>query len=110
MMAMPGTSKVAVSLKDQNVVVLGIHVWDTKENFDTWLPDRGKEFPGIVFLRDPTGKESAKGIAKKLYSVSGIPTQYVIDAKGIIQASFVGAEDTTKPLEDAIKKAQQLSN
>jgi thiol-disulfide isomerase/thioredoxin len=107
MMAMPGTSKVAVAMKDKNVVVLGINVWDEKDKFDAWIPERGKEFPGVVFLRDPAGKDSKNGIAKKLFQVSGIPTQYVIDAKGVIRASLVGAEDSTKPLEDAIKKAQK---
>jgi thiol-disulfide isomerase/thioredoxin len=107
MMAMPGTSKVAVALKNKNVVVLGINVWDEKEKFDAWVPKDGKEFPGVVFLRDPAGRDTKNSIAKKLFNVSGIPTQYVIDAKGIIRASFVGAEDSTEPLEDAIKKAQK---
>jgi thiol-disulfide isomerase/thioredoxin/outer membrane lipoprotein-sorting protein len=108
MMAMPGTNKIGRELKDKNVVVLGINVWDEKEDFDAWLSDKGKEFPSIVFLRDPAPRaESARGIASKLYNVSGIPTQYVIDAKGIVRASLVGADETTKPLEDAIKKASE---
>jgi thiol-disulfide isomerase/thioredoxin len=108
MMAMPGTNKVAQQLKDKNVVVLGVNVWDEKEKFDAWLPEKGKAFGAIVFLRDPTPRnETANSIASKLYNVSGIPTQYVIDARGVIRASFVGADETTKPLEDAIKKASK---
>ena len=108
MMAMPGTNRVAKHLKDQNVVVLGINVWDEKAKFDAWLPEKGKEFPAIVFLRDPALRtDSAGGIATKLYRVSGIPTQYVIDASGIVRASLVGADETTAPLEAAIRAARK---
>lgn len=109
MMAMPGTNTVAQKFKGKNVVVLGVNVWDEKAQFDAWLPKKSKEFGSIVFLRDPTpNSQSENGIAQKLYKVSGIPTQYVIGPSGKIVASFVGADESTKPLEIAIARARQL--
>ncbi len=103
MQSLPGTNKVAKAYKDKGVVVLAINVWDDPANFKEWVP-KHLEYDSILFALDPNGQK--EDIAKTLYKVSGIPTQYVIDAKGIIRASFLGAgpeEELEKAIQGALK-------
>jgi len=44
-------------------------------------------------------------ISGKLFHVSGIPTQVVLDKDGIVRASFVGYGGPTEDLEKAIHAA-----
>jgi thiol-disulfide isomerase/thioredoxin/outer membrane lipoprotein-sorting protein len=104
MESMPHTNKVARKFKGGNVVTLAVNVWDEKDAFDSWIPAH-KEYDSLVFLRDPGGRD--KSFADSLYKVSGIPTQYVIDAKGIVRSSEVGFGGENDVLEKAILAAQQ---
>lgn len=103
MSALPGTNKVAKAYKDKGVVVLAVNVWDEPGNFKEWVP-KHTEYDSILFLLDPNGQK--EDIAKTSYKVTGIPTQYVIDARGIIRASFVGA-GAEEDLEKAVQAAQK---
>ena len=101
-MSMPHLEKVYSQVKDKNVAVLGVCVWDDKAAYDKWVTDKKGtyDFPTAF---DPAGR-GPSSIASKLYHVSGIPTQYVIDKDGNIAASTVGYDENGHELEDALKR------
>ncbi len=101
-MSMPHLEKVYQQVKDKNVAVLGVCVFDDKAAYDKWVTDKKGtyDFPTAF---DPAGR-GRNSIASKLYHVSGIPTQYVIDKDGKIVASTVGYDEKGTELEDALKK------
>ena len=101
-MSMPHLEKVYQAVKGQNVAVLGVCVWDEKPAYDKWVTDKKGtyDFPTAF---DPAGR-GKDSIASKLYHVSGIPTQYVIDKGGNIAASTVGYDEKGTALEDALKR------
>jgi hypothetical protein len=90
-------------VKDQDVVVLGVCVWDNKDAYMKWVPDNQSKYT-FQFAFDPAGNDSAKSIASKLFGVSGIPTTYIIDRNGNVADSVVGFDDGDTRLEDALKK------
>jgi thiol-disulfide isomerase/thioredoxin len=92
--SMPETNAVAKKYAGRGLVVLGVNVWDEPDAFKSWLPQNAR-YDAIRFLLDPNGK-NGKDVAKNLYNVSGIPTQYVIDKQGVIRASFRGAPPRAK--------------
>ncbi len=98
--AMPHLEKVYQQVKDKNVAILGVCVFDDKAAYDKWVTDKKGtyDFPTAF---DPAGR-GKNSIASKLYHVSGIPTQYVIDKNGNIAASTVGEGGTF--LEAALNK------
>ena len=101
-MSMPHLEKVYQQVKDKNVAVLGVCVWDEKPAYDKWIVDKKGtyDFPTAF---DPAGR-GANSIASSLYHVSGIPTQYVIDKDGNIAASTVGYDEGGTLLETALNK------
>ncbi len=105
MMAMPNTNKAARAFKDKDVVILGVNVSDDKEKCMNWIKENQKTYESMIFAYDPTSGEGKEDISGKLYGVSGIPTQFVIDRKGVIRASFVGFDEDEKPLRAAIEAA-----
>jgi thiol-disulfide isomerase/thioredoxin len=89
--SMPHLEHVYQQVKAKNVVVLAVCVWDDKAAYDKWLPVHiGKDYNFPVAF-DPAGR-GPKSIARNLYKVTGIPTQYVIDKDGKVAASGVGYE------------------
>lgn len=101
-MSMPYLEKVYEQVKDQGVAVLGVCVWDQKPAYTTWLAEKkgAYSFPTAF---DPAGR-GPDSIAHKLYNVSGIPTQYIIDKDGNVAASLVGFEPNDHRLEAALGK------
>ena len=100
--SMPHLEKVYQAVKDKNVAVLGVCVWDQKPEYDKWVAAKKGTY-NFPTAFDPAGR-GAKSIASGLYHVSGIPTQYVIDKNGNIAASMVGYDEAGTVLEDALKK------
>ncbi|HEY3329816.1 MAG TPA: redoxin domain-containing protein [Capsulimonadaceae bacterium] len=100
--SMPVTNAVAQKYAAKPVTVLAINVWDNQKAFVAWLP-KHKKLSAMTFLIDPT--EGDDSVASKLYNVSGIPTQYVIDPAGKIAWSGVGFDPSPKKLEKAIDAA-----
>jgi thiol-disulfide isomerase/thioredoxin len=96
---LPDTNAVAREFKSKNVEGLAINVWDTPDAFQQWLPQH-KQDSALKFVidRNNNGRH-----VTDLYHVSGIPTQYVIDKRGRVSASFVAAEK--EDLEHALKVA-----
>lgn len=101
--SMPHTTEMAKKYADKNVVVLAVNVWDTPAAFQAWLPMHPEYVP-LHFVIDPNPDKS-KSVASAFYSVSGIPTQYVIGPNGKIEKSIVGYDPKDTQLEDALKTA-----
>lgn len=104
MAAMPHLEEIyKKSTQRDDLVVLAVCVWDSKDAFDEWVP-KNKDKYTIPFVFDPAGRDSAKSIAGSLYKVSGIPTKYVIDKEGKVLGSFVGYSEKDTGVEDALAK------
>lgn len=101
---MPHMEKLHKKLGPQGLVVLGVCVWDTKQKFDGWQKNPEVK-TSYLKVFDPAGRGS-ENIAKKLYSVSGIPTFYLIDRAGKILYSGVGSGPKTESgLNQALAQA-----
>lgn len=100
--SLPKTNALAAKYTKKGVVFLGVNVWDEKKAFHSWLPDH-KSFSSIKFAIDTRGQ--GQDVATKLYNVSGIPTQYVIDRRGRIVESIVGYSEDESELKSGIDRA-----
>jgi thiol-disulfide isomerase/thioredoxin len=101
--SMPHNQEVAKKLQSEGLPVALLAVANSEERgtFLTWVQEH-KELDAITFAHaDPKTDD----IAGKLYSVTGIPAQFVIDAKGMICASFVGYGGPSDHLEKAVRTA-----
>jgi thiol-disulfide isomerase/thioredoxin len=101
--SMPHIERVYQAVKDKDVVVLGLCVSDEKAAYEKWMPEHTDKYH-FKFAYDPAGR-SAKNISGMLYSVSGIPTTYIIDKDGKVADAIVGyGGETDKRVEAALKK------
>ncbi|HVK04405.1 MAG TPA: TlpA disulfide reductase family protein [Armatimonadaceae bacterium] len=100
--SMPHLEKVYQQVKDKGVTVLAVCVWDEKDAYTKWLAGPGKAytFPTVF---DPAGRAEGN-IAKSLYKVEGIPTQYIIGKDGKIAGGTVGFNPADSFLETALGK------
>jgi|SRR5579862_8235785 len=101
--SMPHTQMVVKKLTDQGIPIVALAVDDGEPTsaFDRWVSDNQTKYPNLMFVySDPKA-----GVSSKLYQVSGIPTQFIVDGHGIIRSSFVGYAGPTDDLEDAIRTA-----
>jgi thiol-disulfide isomerase/thioredoxin len=93
--SMPGLEKIHQQVKSKGVVVLSLNTWDKQEDFVSWVKENSGTKYHFDFVRDPAEGDRAAiraaSIAKRLYMVPGIPTMYVIDRKGNITGSALGA-------------------
>jgi thiol-disulfide isomerase/thioredoxin len=101
--SMPHLEKIYKAIKQQDVVVLGVCVWDEKEEYEKWVP-ANKEKYTFTFAFDPAGRKP-ENVAQKLYQVTGIPTTYVIGKDGKVVEAIVGYSDGDTRIEAALKKA-----
>ncbi len=101
--SMPHLEKVYQEVKDKNVAVLGLCVWDQKAAYDKWVTQNIGTKYNFPVAFDPAGHGKGS-IAGDLYGVSGIPTQYVIDKNGNVAASAVGYDEGSMVLETALGK------
>jgi thiol-disulfide isomerase/thioredoxin len=103
MASMPHTQAVIHKLKVAGVPVVLLAVDDGEEKpaFDAWVKERGVKLSALTFVHIPPKEE----VSGKLFQVTGIPTQYVLDKNGVIRASFVGYGGPTNDLEQAIRAA-----
>ncbi len=100
--SMPHIEKVNKLVKGQDVIVLGVCVWDEKDAYKEWVPKNQDKYT-FQFAFDPAGR-GANSIAGKLFNVSGIPTTYIIDKNGNVADSIVGFDEGDTRLEEALKK------
>jgi thiol-disulfide isomerase/thioredoxin len=101
--SMPHLNSVYQQVKDKDVVVLALCVWDTKPEYDKWVAAK-KDAYSFPTAYDPAGR-GEKSVSGSLYKVSGIPTQYIIDKDGKVAATTVGYSEGSHSLEDALKSA-----
>ena len=101
--SMPHLEKVYQQVKDKNVAVLGVCVWDEKALYDKWVTQNVGTKYNFPVAFDPAGR-GKNSIAGGLYKVTGIPTQYVIDKDGKVAATTVGYEDGDSRLEANLSK------
>ena len=101
--SMPHIESVYKIVKDQDIVVLGICVWDDKKAYEEWVPKNQDKY-SFQFAFDPAARDNAKSIASKLFNVSGIPTTYIINKDGNVADAIVGYEDKDTRVEESLKK------
>jgi hypothetical protein len=100
---MPHAQRVAAATKSQGVVVFAACTSDARSKFEEWLKTNRATYPDIVFAHDPEASGPDRA-SKKLYGVSGIPTQFVIGRDGKVTAVFVGYGEGDTRLEDELKR------
>ncbi|BDI32005.1 hypothetical protein CCAX7_40560 [Capsulimonas corticalis] len=102
--AMPHLEKIYQQVKTKDVVILAVCVWDKKPDYEKWVTKNIGSKYNFPVAFDPAGTTDGASIAGKLYQVSGIPTQFVIDKDGKIAAVSVGYDESKHVLEDALGK------
>jgi peroxiredoxin len=102
--SMPHTQEVAAHYKDQGVVVLASCTSDTRAKFDAWVKRNQTQYPDILFSHDPEERGSNRA-SHKLYGVSGIPQQFIIDREGKIVALVTGYMKGEALLDAALAQA-----
>ncbi|MEP6755911.1 MAG: redoxin domain-containing protein [Chthonomonadales bacterium] len=100
--SMPHIEQVYRGTKGQDIVVLGLCVWDDHDAYDQWMPEHKSEYT-FKFAFD-TNAKNGRDIAKKLYGVDGIPTTVVIDKEGRVVDKIVGFAEGDTRLEKSLKK------
>lgn len=105
MMAMPHLEELWKKISGRDdVTVLAVCVWDKRSAYQSWVPKNRSKYT-LPFVFDPAGEDGAASIAKKLYSVSGIPTTYVIGKDGKVLTSFSGFRENDTRIEETLEKA-----
>lgn len=102
--SMPHTQQVAATYKDQGVVVLGSCTSDSRANFEKWVTANREKYPDFIFSHD-AAERTPERASRKLYGVSGIPTQFIIDREGKVAAITVGYMAGEVLLDAALAKA-----
>lgn len=103
MASMPHNEEVVKRLRAQKlpVVLLAVDNGEEREGFERWVRTKQSSFPSLNFVHVPPEQE----ISHSKYQVSGIPTQFVVDRKGKVRASFVGYGGPSDALELAVREA-----
>lgn len=102
-MSMPHLERVYKAVKDKNVAVLAVCVWDGKDAYTKWVPANQSKYT-FPLAFDPAANDNANSIAMKLFNVSGIPTTYIIGPDGKVADTIVGYESGDTRVEAALKK------
>jgi peroxiredoxin len=101
--SMPHIEAVNKACNGQDVVVIGVCVWDDKAAYQAWVPKNQSNYT-FQFAFDPAARDTANSIAMKQFHVTGIPTTYIIDKDGKVSDAIVGYDDGDKRVEEALKK------
>jgi thiol-disulfide isomerase/thioredoxin len=100
--SLPHLNEVAKKAAGQDVVFLGVCVWDSKDKYSAWM-DKNRASYAVKFAYDPAGR-SPDNIASHLYRVNGIPTTYILDRDGKVAEAIVGFNPGDTQLEAALAK------
>ncbi|MDB6165499.1 MAG: Thiol-disulfide isomerase or thioredoxin, partial [Lacunisphaera sp.] len=104
MASMPHTQEVSAKYKDQGVVVLANCTSDARAKFEAWVKAHQAEYPDIIWAHDPAERGPGRA-SYKLFGVSGIPTQFIIDREGRVVDIVVGYLTGEAILDGALAKA-----
>lgn len=105
--SLPHTQAVAKQTRAQGVTVLAVCTSDTRAKFEAWLMENQGKYPDVVFTCELHERGAAtfdERASKKLYGVTGIPTQFVIGKDGRISETLVGYSQGETRLEEALAK------
>lgn len=102
--SMPHTNDVANRYRDQGVVVWGSCTSDTRAAFEKWVKANQAKYSGFIFSHDPA-ERTPDSVSLKLYGVTGIPQQIVIDREGKVAALVNGYLPGEVLLDAALAKA-----
>ncbi|RYG31267.1 TlpA family protein disulfide reductase [bacterium] len=95
-LAMPKIQNVVSRVKNQDVVVLAVNVWDDRAPFEKWMKENAGTKYSFTFGYDPASARTSPkakrdaSVAKKVYGVFGIPTVFIIGRDGRIAETLVG--------------------
>ncbi len=81
-----------------DVVMVGVNVWDTESD--------ARAFLETYQVNYPTGPDSSEKIGVD-YGVSGVPETYVIDAEGHLVAHLPGPATSLQQLQDMVDEARK---
>jgi thiol-disulfide isomerase/thioredoxin len=101
----PQTQELAAQVKDQDVVVLAVCTSDLRAAYEEFANKNGELYPDLVLTCDPHERDSEsfeERASRKLYGVSGLPSQFVVGRDGRVEAAFVGHDETGERLEGAL--------
>ena len=97
--------RVMGKVANRDIVFLAVDVGDSVEVFREWRKAH-PEFKRYTFGIDPNGL-TGTGIDTKLFGGGALPTTFVIDSRGKIVSTFVGAESSSgTKLEQALQTAR----
>jgi len=85
---MPSLSALHDRMKDLGLVVLGISVDESREEYERFLDRSGLTFPTV---RDPERSVSAR------YGTVKYPETYLIDPEGIVIRKYINWQDWNRP-------------
>jgi peroxiredoxin len=102
--SMPHLDRIYKAVKDQDVNVIALCVWDKKTLYDKWVTEKTGVF-SFPTAFDPAGADSSTNIGKTLYKVTAIPATFVIGKDGKIAAYISGyTGEGDHRLEEALTK------
>ncbi len=104
MASMPHTQEVSAKYKDQGVVVLANCTSDARAKFESWVKSNHQQYPDILWTHDKA-ERTPERTSYKLYGVSGIPTQFIIDRDGKVADIVIGYMKGEAILDGALAKA-----
>ena len=87
---LPSLEQIQADFKDKGVVVVGVSVDDSADDYHKFLKDHNVNF---VTVRDP-GTQSTRGVdapVATLYGTYKFPETYIIDRNGVIRRKIIGA-------------------
>jgi peroxiredoxin/outer membrane lipoprotein-sorting protein len=96
--SLPSTNTLAQKYAGQDVVVLAVDIWNSREAFRAWTAKT--PYHAIRFAHDP--RPQGTDAASALYHVAATPTEFVIDRDGKIASVSVGYEGPNSHLEQAV--------
>jgi thiol-disulfide isomerase/thioredoxin len=104
LIAMPHTQEVAARYKDQGVIVLGSCTNDLRAPFENWVKANASKYPDMIWTHDKAERKPERA-SNKLFGVTGIPTQYIIDRTGKVVDIVAGYREGEVLLDAALAKA-----
>jgi peroxiredoxin/outer membrane lipoprotein-sorting protein len=96
--SLPSTNALAGKYRKQDVIVLAVDIWNSREAFRAWTAKT--PYHAIRFAHDP--RPQGTEAAGALYHVTATPTEFVIDRDGKIASVSTGYEGPNAHLEQAI--------
>ncbi len=94
---MPQMEALYQDYKDEDVVIIGLDIQETREEVSQYVQQGGYSW---LFILDTSGKVATN------YEVTAIPTSFFIDGDGIIRAVSTGAM-SKRDMEIALTKAMR---